>query len=216
MSKTVRVSDKLYNYVCSKREGFDSFDKTSQKLHGIFKAEPKSPTLRTRRCKSMLDWAKEILLECGEASPQYIVDRMILQGWKPLKGGKTPKNTLYSMMLTSDKFVRTNPNKFSLVGLEPWTPQKYFKDLLVRVLLSAPNHGLDCKDGVERTAKMASLKPGDFAILKCGTVRYEKNIHFCRNVLVNEGLIYNGPRGYWQLTPKGVEYARSLITQNTT
>jgi Mrr N-terminal domain len=45
-------------------------------------------------------------------------------------------------------------------------------------------------------------------------LRWRKNVQFARQYMVNNGLMLRYPRGVWELTHAGIEYAKSLETDD--
>jgi negative regulator of replication initiation len=92
--------------------------------------------------------------------------------------------------------------------------QEAFRVPLLKVLLSAPGYRLRCNEVVKKVGETMPLKSSDYKTFSNGRFRWEHNIHWVRNKLKDNKVIEPtkiSKRGFWQLTPKGVVYAKKAV-----
>jgi hypothetical protein len=127
------------------------------------------------------------------------------------KYGENHNDILRRILGLGDKTKNTRAGKGEI------TPQRAYRNPLLKLLYMSPNRELKCGDAIDKMQPlMTPLKLKDCEELQTGELRWQNAVQWVRNKLADEGFIdRDAPRGIWRLTKKGIKEAERLLENET-
>jgi hypothetical protein len=123
--------------------------------------------------------------------------------------GTRPKRKIAVPTIRTDRTLMT---KTTESAQESRLPQKEFRIPIVESLDELGGRAMTRQVIKSVTSKLKTrLSDDDYQSHSSGGMKYENTLQWERNAMKNEGILKrNSPRGMWELSEKGLDYARSL------